>query len=126
MKTTKQKVRALYDKTTRAFDHSTVDYPDRVNAGLMEVYAYGRRNGHDKDQHAYAVESARIEKEAGEIHLQERIKAEDERDRLRAALEFLYEQVCSLEDVTLTRDIEKHKAETIFDDAVEQARKALL
>ena len=47
-------------------------------------------------------------------------------DELRSALKFLYEQVCSLEDYTVTRDLDKYKAEAVFDDAVEQARKALL
>ncbi len=45
--------------------------------------------------------------------------------RLRAALQFLYDQVCSLEDYTTTRDLEPYKAEAVFDDAVNTARLAL-
>ena len=48
-----------------------------------------------------------------------------ERDKLRSALKFLYEQVLSLEDYTVTRDLDRHKAEACFDGAIDEARKAL-
>ena len=52
-------------------------------------------------------------------------KPADEAAMLRRALQDLYDQVCSLEDYTTTRDIERHKAEACFDYAVEQARLVL-
>ena len=54
-----------------------------------------------------------------------RLAARDEAETLRRALQDLYDQVCSLEDYRLTRDIEPYKAEACFDYAVEQARLAL-
>ena len=45
--------------------------------------------------------------------------------KLRSALQDLYDQVCSLEDYTTTRDIERHKAEACMDYAVEKARTVL-
>ena len=39
-----QQLRALYDKTADAM--APADYPERVDAALIAVYAYGRRRGH--------------------------------------------------------------------------------
>ncbi len=44
---------------------------------------------------------------------------------LYTALTDLLDQVDSLDDYTLTRDIEKYKAEAIWDDALDRARIAL-
>jgi hypothetical protein len=38
-----KELRQLFDKTTRAMAFSSIDYPDRVNAALVAIYAYGKR-----------------------------------------------------------------------------------
>ena len=52
-------------------------------------------------------------------------KLREERAELVAALRFLYDEVCSLEDYTVTRDIDKYKAEANMDDAVNTAHSTL-
>lgn len=51
-----------------------------------------------------------------------------QRERIRVlegALRFLYEQVSSLEDYRLTRDLDAHEAEACFAGAIAEARAAL-
>jgi len=38
-----KELRQLFDKTTRATAFSSIDYPARVNAALVAIYAYGKR-----------------------------------------------------------------------------------
>ena len=48
----------LFNKTAAALSCSKVDYSDRVKAGLVEVYAYGRRHGYRQ-----ALQESRRERE---------------------------------------------------------------
>ena len=50
---------------------------------------------------------------------------EEECERLRDALQGLLEQVDSLDDYTLTRDVEMYKAQACWDDAIRTAIDAL-
>lgn len=55
----------------------------------------------------------------------ERDSLRAENARLREALQFLYDQVMTLEDYKTTRDVPVHEGEAVFDYAVNTARALL-